>query len=439
MKWVVFMNKVLKVVPVLFFVIGMLCINYYFYYVYYTDDLNNPDINILKYDNDKKIVTLSIDVKDNDITCIYNETKTIAENKKCVIEIPYDETEFTIKNKTGKEKDVIIDEAFDVLLNLDISDIYIAENDTYKLKPKSKEYLTYESLSDSFDVSKNGVITSHKKGDGTLKITYFNTSILVNIHVTDLIVKAPKMFDTKKEYLPCHRYSKEEAKLLDEILYFKIDDAGYKTRAGAVEAARFLSLEFPYKISYFFENGRVNDSGVNLADGEGRYYKRGLYLNEDKFSDIKYVFAGPAIWGCPLTNYEDAGIYKPNTKWDNGLDCSGFVSWALLNGGFDVGDRGAGETYEDNQMTDLGERVNASSSLFYEGKVKAGDLINWWGHIGIIVGIDDKYYYVAESLDSYLGLEVKRYKIDEAEEDWTFIMLLDEVYKEDGNYTDMWY
>ena len=57
----------------------------------------------------------------------------------------------------------------------------------------------------------------------------------------------------------------------------------------------------------------------------------------------------------------------------------------------------------------------------------------------LIVGIDDKYYYVAESLDSYLGLEVKRYKIDEAEEDWTFIMLLDEVYKEDGNYTDMWY
>ena len=120
------MRKFLKFVAVLFFVIGMLCINYYFYYVYYTDDLNNPDINILKYDNDKKRVTLSIDVKDDDITCIYNKTKTIAENKKCVIEIPYDETGFTIKNKTGKEKDVIIDEALNVLLNLDISDIYIA-------------------------------------------------------------------------------------------------------------------------------------------------------------------------------------------------------------------------------------------------------------------------------------------------------------------------
>lgn len=48
------MRKFLKFVAVLFFVIGMLCINYYFYYVYYTDDLNNPDINILKYDNDKK-------------------------------------------------------------------------------------------------------------------------------------------------------------------------------------------------------------------------------------------------------------------------------------------------------------------------------------------------------------------------------------------------
>ena len=76
-------------------------------------------------------------------------------------------------------------------------------------------------------------------------------------------------------------YTKEQNDLLDEILKDRINDAGYKTRAGAVEAARFLSLEFPYRIRYFSENGRGN---TNKVEGEGRYYQVGLYLDESRFS-----------------------------------------------------------------------------------------------------------------------------------------------------------
>ena len=90
-------------------------------------------------------------------------------------------------------------------------------------------------------------------------------------------------------------------------------------------------------------------------------------------------------------------------------------------------------------MTDLGKRVNVTKELIDSNVVKAGDLINWWGHIGVIVGIDNDTYYVAESLDFYDGLVVKEYKKEKMPTAWTYIMLMDSVYKNDGNYTSMWY
>lgn len=287
------------------------------------------------------------------------------------------------------------------------------------------------------EVNDEGVITG--KGNGKTKVILTDKDGNRNeldLVVTNLINKPN--WNKNKKYLECKVYNLEQSQLLDEILFDRIDKAGYKTRAGVVAAARFLTLEFPYKIDYFFENGRVNDSGSHYADGEGRYYHRGLYLHESKFNDIRYVFAGPVIWGCPLTNYEDFGKYVKGKKMPNGLDCSGFVTWTLLNGGFDVGDYGAGETPAPNQMTDLGERVKVTRDLVLSNKIKAGDLVNWWGHIGIIIGVDNNNYYVAESLDTYEGLVMKTYKKSNFHNDWTFVMLMDSVYLEDGNYTNMW-
>lgn len=286
----------------------------------------------------------------------------------------------------------------------------------------------------------NNEIIAKKEGSTFIEL-YLNNQKYAQkeVIVTSLITSPPKHFNENKSYLSCNRYNQEEANFMDEILYGRIDDAGYQTRAGVVAAARFLTLEFPYRIDYFFENGRINSSGVHYADGEGRYYHRGLYLNQEKFKDIKYTFAGPAIWGCPLTNYEDYGKYVYGKKKPNGLDCSGFVTWALLNGGFDVGDYGAGETPEPNQMTDLGKRVKLSKEIVSSNIIKVGDLLNWWGHIALIVGIDNDTYYVAESLDTYQGLVIKEYKKSTLHDEWTFVMLMDDVYKQDGNITNMWY
>ena len=100
--------------------------------------------------------------------------------------------------------------------------------------------------------------------------------VTFDVIVTDVIVPIPEAFDSSKDFLGCEVFSSDEAKLLDEILLNRIYSVGYGTRAGVVAAARFLTLEFPYRISYRWESGRLNNTGKHYVDGEGRYYHKVL-------------------------------------------------------------------------------------------------------------------------------------------------------------------
>ena len=124
----------------------------------------------------------------------------------------------------------------------------------------------------------------------------------------------------------------------------------------------------------------------------------------------------------------------------NYKDCSGFVTWALLNGGFDVGDIGAGENLEHNDLDDLGTKVYISDELMNSGKVKVGDLIGLNGHMAILAGWDDSNYYIAESLNNTGGVVITTVAKNKLVHNsiYKYIILMDEVYKNDGNYTNMW-
>ncbi len=122
----------------------------------------------------------------------------------------------------------------------------------------------------------------------------------------------------------------------------------------------------------------------------------------------------------------------------NGLDCSGFVTWALYNGGFDPGDRGAGESEYTYQVTDLGNFKPITNELINSNIIKAGDIFNYWGHVALIIGIDEKNYYVAESLQNFYGLVVRAYKKSKIKNTFKYVVLMDEYYKNDGNYTMYW-
>ena len=325
--------------------------------------------------------------------------------------------------------------------------IYLAVDGSTKLNPDlivigDKKNISYKSLDNSIVTVKNNKITGKKVGKTKVQMDVNgNYSNEVTVEVTKLITKRPKKFKHKPK-LPCNKYSKKQAAKLDDILKTRIESVGgYGTRAAVVESIRFLMLDFPYQVEYFFENGRI-DGGMHDADGEGRYYHKGLYLSEDKFKDLKYSFAGPAIWGCPLKNFEDWGtVFKKGQYKPNGLDCSGFVTWSIVNGGYDPGDRGAGDNLEDTtEINDIGGvKADSSVELFRSGKVKAGDLLGVWGHIAIVAGIDDKNVYVAESLWTFGGPVINTYTHAEAAKEFVQTVLLDDYYEKDGLYTDMWY
>ena len=291
---------------------------------------------------------------------------------------------------------------------------------------------------------KDKVVTAINNGTAEIQIKDDkNIYGSLKVYVPTFITK-PKI-DTSKPYLKCHQFTTDEAQLIDKVLFDRIEKAGYGTRAGVVAAARFAALEFAYRIDYFYENGRLNNyDPYPRVDGEGRYYHRGFYLTEDKYNEIdkKAIYVGPANWGCPLKNFTNWGKWVYGKYYSNGFDCSGFVTWALLNGGFDIGDIGAGgDGSGQKALPDLGTKLSITPELMNSGRVKVGDLIGLDGHAAILAGRDANYYYIAESLNTTGGVvitKVAKDKLENRRSIYTFVVLMDDVYKKDGNLTDYW-
>lgn len=418
-----FFVKIFLLLIVLFFVVS----------IYKRMTTNIKEINI----SENKI-EIEFANKYKDFECILSTTTPTNNSKwikisdnKCILDINSGYKYLYIRddNKTKRIDDILkykINEKEVVYLPVDgeyqYIEYYIGDYNQIKAK--------YDSKIIDFI---NGKISSKSKGKTTLEITIDDYYYKINVIVTDTIVTPLNdNYDFDKRYLECEEFSLEESELLDEILKSRISDAGYKTRAGAVEAARFLTLEFPYRLNYFYENGRQT---TNNVDGEGRYYHEGLYLSITKYESITGSKTGPQMWGCPLYS-------NPAKKYaDNGLDCSGFVSWALLNAGFDVKDVGAGFSVN-SDLTDFGELKKLSKDLANTNTIKPGDLLHSnaaGGHIAIIIGIDNNYYYVAQALwYDEVGVIISKYKKNSLSSAFSEVVLMDKYYVKDGNLTYMW-
>lgn len=437
------MKKKIIVLIIIFVFIVLLILGI----LYFNYSLEVTSIKVINFNNETNELTIEIAKKDNifnkDFSCILfnNDNKITGKSKDntCILT-------FTI----GNVYNLILEDKYKKSIHYNLLDyldntlefkftydtIYMVVDEVKKLEYSFK---SIDGNIDDFYINsniitvENDIITA--KNVGSAVITYGNSNL--NVIVTNLITNP---IISSKEILPCNKYTEEEGILIDNILEYKINEAGYKTRAGVVAAARFLTLQFPYKIPYFYENGRVNNTGVNFADGEGRYYHKGLYLTNSKKNNIIASVSGPCIWGCPLYNWEDDPEYGYiwGKKKPNGLDCSGFVSWVLYNGGFDPGDLGAGDSISNDEMTDLGEFRMLTNSLINSDIIKAGDLVNFWGHIAIIIGIDDENYYVAESLQNFGGVVVNTYKKTNINKMFKYVVLMDSYYQNDGNYTKYW-
>lgn len=376
------------------------------------------------------------------------------ENNVCTLPLKEYKTNLYIRNAEGFECGVIegLELSYIESIRITSGDVYLAINGNEKLSYETeyKGTVNEEVLLKSEDeniatIDENNVIHGVAAGETKITASFGEKSDSINVLVTDLIVKAPREFDVYKPYLGCGYYSKEENDLLDEILASRIEKAGLHTRAGVVEAARFLALEFPYRINYFIENGRIASYVNRYADGEGRYYHVGLYLDPSRFDNLDQdmIYGGPGCWGCAINEF------SKNRMSRNGLDCSGFVAWAILNGGFDCRDLGAGIAQDWPDLTDLGEKKILSEEL-KEDRLRVGDLLSGpyggtvyeGGHIAIVAGIDKNgYIYVAEELgyaDAW-GYFIEKYDHSSLLRHFFYRIDMEEYYGgADGNLTDFW-
>ena len=454
------MKKKLVIFIIIIVVLAVLGVGGYFGYQYYVEynTAAVPKVTSVST-NEEHLVTIKFEVdkekKYHDVYCLYkNDEETPKVDDEKWVKIENNECSFTLDDNVYyaflKNQDNIIYKVDNVSSLGEVTKfepnknkIYLALNTSYTptLSIESvgniDKKVTWKSENDSIaKVDENGKITALKKGDVKVTATLADKTITFDVVSTNLIIKRPKKFNNKKSYLPCNKYSEAENDLLDAILLDRVTEVGYKTRASAVEAARFLALEFPYKIRYFSENGRL---ATNKVDGEGRYYHKGLYLHSSRFDKISKSLNGPKTWGCSL--YSNP-IHK---EAPNGMDCSGFVSWALLNAGFDVKDVGAG--FRDgklNDLTDFGELVKLNKNNSTSGDIKVGDLLHslaGGGHIAIIVGMDEVNYYIAQALwyEEANGVIITTRKKEELHEEFNEVILMDKYYIEDGKLTNLWY
>ncbi len=334
-------------------------------------------------------------------------------------------------------------------VNLNVDSFHIAVGEQFKIEP-TVEYigepntkLIYSSGDENIaTVDENGVVTGVSKGEVAISANASNgVTNTVKFIVTDLLTKP--VFNLDKPKLTCGVYSEEQNDELDALLKERVEYAGSGTRGGTIAAARFLTLSFPYKVTYFYEHGRLDTYyvGQRKVDGEGRYHHLGLYLHESRFKDINdnYVKEKKATWGCPLTNYDDTDGWAVGAKKPNGLDCSGFVTWALMNGGTDVGDIGAGIVEDVKDMSDLGPRHDLTYEYANSDKYKIGDVIARNGHTALLVGKDDEYLYIAESL--LYGVRTVKYSYKQRGSklytNYEYIEDMSKVYSGEGRYTTM--
>ena len=448
---------VLVIGVILFFVIVDFITAPFIVKVEKNDSINFEDQVIINVYVDNYFYKLSKDTWcyisiDGKIADIDDNDWQKAKNGYCSFTVKNGDYSVYVRDKHGNISDinkqkVDINKILNITTNKDMFFLYKGQKDkiTYEVEAvgNNEEDIIFVSENKNVvSVDDDGVITGLDYGKTIVRVGPKNGIYhSVVVYVSSFLVKPNTGY---KDLLTCKQFTSEEAQLVDKALFDRVDTAGYGTRAGVIAAARFLTTEFAYRVPYFFENGRLNNyPPFEHVDGEGRYYHRGLYLDNSKFRSIVDALNGPVTWGCNLLNYTDWADrnykYVAGYKYPNGLDCSGFVTWALINGGFDVGDIGAGIDPDHYDLSDIGERHSITKEFLASGKVKVGDLIGNNGHAAIIAGWDDDNYYIAEALPDIGGVKITTVARSRLVGSiYTFIVLMDDVYKKDGNYTEMW-
>ncbi|MBQ9816545.1 MAG: hypothetical protein IJM59_03605 [Proteobacteria bacterium] len=245
-------------------------------------------------------------------------------------------------------------------------------------KPKTKELKVVDAQKNSAELTLN------------LK-PYFGMDYFIKLPNTTFVYRngvAPGPFMTVKQYEAANdnkegnlcgkgnnfcvtSFNEEETAIFDADMYSKYirprmlkrktkdGTKYYGTRASVVAAARFLILQFPYDIPYVqggtnhVKAGRGHyiwahwamDGTALKKQSDAQVFGLNLTKNDYNASLSRNSIRDTAIpWGAydssiPYANLKESEKKKRNGTYKfNGLECSGFVTWALKNGRLNLGD-----------------------------------------------------------------------------------------------------
>ena len=200
-----------------------------------------------------------------------------------------------------------------------------------------------------------------------------------------------------RSLLKCDSYTQSQKDSLNRALTEAISKAKSR-RAKVVTAATFL-VSLDYAIPYGHEWIVADDPSFEFV---GRYTKKGLHLTE--FTDDKGTVHKP--WGCLINThprYPRETIKNLGDYYENGLHCSSFVGWCLLNGSAVTSVDLLDKTYaNDYRIFPTTTEVSLKTGA---DLIRPGDLLWFQGHIAIVIGVkgDIVIYASAEGGSVYPG------------------------------------
>ncbi len=215
-------------------------------------------------------------------------------------------------------------------------------------------------------------------------------------------------------------------------LYNNIRTAGYKTREGVVAAAIYLSSQIDVHIPYFWSGGHFH--------GYHGYLSNGQYTS---FEDTQDNFMGvPDSWGCQVKmDFGGTDKQRNGQTYPFGIDCSGFITWAIYNGGYYTGSSSQKLVVPttSNVFNSLGGiRVSSVTLGDAKGKIKPGDLATKDGHVAMVVEVNNNSFKIAEEKGYDFGLVITELKYQNKSEGFEYIVLMDNFYSEYQKSSNLW-
>lgn len=140
------------------------------------------------------------------------------------------------------------------------------------------------------------------------------------------------------------------------------------TRNKTIASALFLATTFPH-LPYFWGGGH------------------------------DYIYNGiDPSWGTSKT-VTATGHETTGTKQQYSLDCSGYVSWALKNGGYDID-----KPKVTKELEQMGKVTNLKG--IEPTTIQNGDLAYMDGHVGMIINIENNNITIAHCSGSGNGMNI---------------------------------